>query len=445
MWKPAFSSINKSKPNERGQVFVLFIVFSVLIFASAVGAIDLGTYVRASQKLETAVDSAALAGGLELPDSGTAATAKALEYIAINNPNVDLNAVTTTFRCLVGDRNGDGYPDSSDIPGVCDPGTGYPWTCANGLCMAFCTFTGSNRCNVIVVEAQQDVPLIFTTLLGMPPLQITASRTGACKGPCGGTTTVPLDVVIIIDRSGSMSSADISNVKNAALASLEVFNPDYQYVGLAVLGAGDPGDPCNDRDPSSGGEWLVVPLSNDYKNPDGTINTSSDLVSTIDCLETSSQGTNLGSPLSDSYFGQPDALGELLGSGRDVAKGIIFMSDGEANEPTSNSCAYANDRATTVKNESIEIFTIGYGISDANCNDNSGAYDNESATELLADMATDSADDHGGCDTSSEVNAENTDGDHFLCEARGSDLESVFTTAASALAGGIRLIAFPEP
>jgi hypothetical protein len=297
---------------------------------------------------------------------------------------------------------------------------------------------------VIAVEAQQDVPLIFTTLLGMAPLQITASRTGACKGPCGGTTTAPLDVAIIIDRTSSMSSTDMNNAKDAALSALEVFDPEYQYVALVVLGAGDPGDPCDDLDPSSGGEWLAVPLSNDYKNVDESLNTSSDLVTMINCLTTSSQGTNLGSPLSDSYFSQPDALNELLNSGRDVAKGIILLTDGEATEPTSTSCAYANARATAVKNASIEIYTIGYGVSGARCSDSSGAYVNQLATVLLGNMATSSSDDHGHCDTTAEVNAENSDGDHFLCEARGSDLDSVLVSAASALAGGIRLIAFPE-
>lgn len=440
-----FPKLNKIRAGERGQVFVLFIVISVLIFASALGAIDLGTYVRARQELETAVDAAALAGGLELPDSGSAATAKALEYIGINDPDVDAADVTTTFRCLVGDRDNNGQPDPADIPGVCDPGIGNPWTCSAGLCMSWCDFTGDNRCNVIAVEAQKEVPLIFTTLLGLPPVEIAASRTGACNGPCGSTATAPLDVAIIIDRSSSMSSSDMTNAKDAALAALEIFDPEFQYVALVVLGAGDPGNPCVDVDPGSGGNWLVVPLSSDYKNADGTLNAGSDLVSTIQCLENSSQGTNLGSPLSDSIFDRPDALDELLGSTRDAPKGIIMLTDGAANEPTSNSCDYANDRATIVKNESVEIFTIGYGIGGENCNDSSGPYDNVEVTVLLADMATDSTDEYGHCSNAANIDAENSDGDHFLCEARGSDLDQVLTTAASALVGGIRLIAFPEP
>jgi hypothetical protein len=48
-------------------------------------------------------------------------------------------------------------------------------------------------------------------------------------------------------------------------------------------------------------------------------------------------------------------------------------------------------------------------------------------------MATDSI--NNGCNT-----AENTDGDHFFCEARGSDLQVPFQSAATALAGGAYLV-----
>jgi len=451
------------KPGERGQIFVLFIIFSVLIFASAVGAIDLGTFTKARQNLEIAVDASALAGGLELPISGIEARIKVLEYIDINYPGVNHADVLTTFRCLVGDRNGDGNPDTVDIPATCDPGTGNPWTCDDGLCISWCEFTGSNRCNVLVVEATKDVPLIFTTLLGMSPIEITASRTGACNGPCGAPPTVPLDVALIIDRTPSMSSSDIANAKSAALTALEIFNPEFQHVALVVLGAGDPGDTCDDLDPTSGGNWLVVPLSDDYKNADGTLNTSSDLVSTIQCLQVSEifQQTDLGSPISDSYYGQADALGELLGSTRDAPMGIILLTDGAARRPysdwpdypdffpgpspTGNNCAYANSRATFAKDEGIEIFTIGYGVSGDRCNHElGGSYYNVLTTVLLADMATNSADDKGHCSNSSNIAAENADGDHFLCEARGEDLDQVLATAAAALAGGIRLIGFPE-
>jgi hypothetical protein len=253
--------------------------------------------------------------------------------------------------------------------------------------------------------------------------------------------------MIIIDRSPSMDAGELEDAKDGALAVLELFDPEFQRIGLAALGAGNPSNYCQELAPESGGNWLLVPLSDDYKNVNGTLNTSSDLVTAINCLPNSSiaQSTNLGSPLSDSEFGQVDALTELLNSPNTTAtKGIIFFGDGEAREPGSTPCQYANQRATVVKNEDIEIYMIGYGVQGLTCQfDSSGAYEDVLVTELLADMATASADDHGHCSNSANRTAENNDGDHFLCQAEGGDLELVFVTAANALAPGVRLIGAP--
>lgn len=462
--KPGISySLRQTRLKERGQVLVLFVLFSIVLFLAAVIAIDLGTYVWERQQLEIAVDAAALAGGLELPDDGVAAKDEALDFLGDNEPGVtfsectggqtpvDTPCVRTSFRCLVGDRDSNEIPDSSDIPATCYPGPGASWSCADQLCVTQCVFFGANRCNVIDVFASKEVSLTFTRVLGLSPILISASQNGACKGYCGTAPTALLDVMLVIDRSGSLSASELAAVKNGALTSLEYFDPQYHYVGLAVFGAAIPSDFCDSIDPGNGGTWLVVPLSDDYKNADGTINTSSDLVSTINCLETSSQGTNLGSPLSDSVFNRPDALDEFQANGREnAAQGIILFSDGAANEPDpmpgpgdDNPCEYANDRATVVKNESIELFTIGYAVTTEDCNDASGPYDDERTTELLADMATDSLDDQGHCLNAISITAENNDGDHFLCQAEGGDLDVVFATAASALAPGVRLIGPP--
>jgi hypothetical protein len=117
--------------------------------------------------------------------------------------------------------------------------------------------------------------------------------------------------------------------------------------------------------------------------------------------------------------------------------------------PYGGPCAYAAQQAAAAKalDPPIEIFTIGYGVGGMKCDSSSGErssspYSNRPVTQLLADMATDS-DDQGQCDTSSDIAAENADGDHFLCEAKTADLEPVFRQAAEMLAGGSRLVSIP--
>lgn len=61
----------------------------------------------------------------------------------------------------------------------------------------------------------------------------------------------------------------------------------------------------------------------------------------------------------------------------------------------------------------------------------------KSVTQLLADQATTSLD--NGC-----VAAENTDGDHFFCAPKMTDLSSIFQTVAAALSTGSHLVTLPE-
>jgi hypothetical protein len=106
------------------------------------------------------------------------------------------------------------------------------------------------------------------------------------------------------------------------------------------------------------------------------------------------------------------------------------------------SCDYAAQKATAAKNDGVEIFTIGFGVESEVCGYDSGfPYNGSPATTLLANMATDSQDDNGGCASPTAIDAENADGDHFLCEAKdGSSLEEVFAAAAEILITGSKLV-----
>ena len=252
-----------------------------------------------------------------------------------------------------------------------------------------------------------------------------------------------------------MSPTELANAKTAAMAVLDYFDPTLQHVGLAVLGAGNGLGSCGDLSPSKfGSSWLNVRLSSDYKdtlnfdyNGDGVndLDSTSNLVSRIRCLTSSGQGTDLGSPISDGAFNRPDALGELLANGRPgVKKGIILLSDGAANQPSSqvtNECLYAADMARKAKNAGVEIFTIGFGVVGEVCQkDSSGPYNKADVTKLLADMATQPSFDN--CQGAGAA-VENTDGDHFFCEPKSSDLSDVFLIAAAQFASGSKLVQLP--
>ncbi len=141
----------------------------------------------------------------------------------------------------------------------------------------------------------------------------------------------------------------------------------------------------------------------------------------------------------------PDALRELTNNGRPgVKNGIIMLSDGEANRPLNrpDACLYAANMAQNAKNAGVEVFTIGFGVVGLTCKDpfetSASPYLDRQVSRLLADMASNNADDN--CATPA---TENTDGDNFFCEPSGGSLAEVFLAAAAQLAGGSQLIQLP--
>ncbi|MEE9534304.1 MAG: VWA domain-containing protein [Acidimicrobiia bacterium] len=450
------SNVRRRLNEDDGAILVLSAFLLIILFTLAALAIDITMKSNDRQYLWNSADAAALAGASQLPDDGLSAEALAMQFAIANDADLAGN-LTTGFRCLVGDRDDDGQPDAADIPAACDPGadiaiTAPPFVCADGICTAPCVPADGDRCNTIVLNANATTPYAFAPAIGIDE-GTSSVVSAACRGSCGGAVVEPVDVIIIIDRTGSMTATDLQQAKDAALAMLDFFNPTLQHVGLAVLGAGDAGV-CNDLKPENGGSWLGVGLSSDYKdilnwdiNGDGTLDldSTSKLVNKINCLNHSSQGTNLGSPIKDTVHFRPDALSELLNNGRPgVRKGIILLSDGGANEPgdddDDNNCSYANKMASQAKAAGVEIFTIGFGLAGLECEDDDGRFEEEDVTKLLASMATQPSKDN--CSAANPAK-ENSDDDHFFCLPKTQDLSKVFLSIAAELAAGSQLVYLP--
>lgn len=383
---------------ESGQVVVLFV--PVLLFFAVAGymVVDVGVAFSARRQIQRTVDIMALAGAQELPGDPAGARARATEWAARNgiaSPPYTIE-VTTDNTCY----NTDPLDDPTKVDSI------------------------TIR---VVRPADRFFADVFST---------SAITVGAGAKACWGGPTVPLDVAIIIDRSSSMSAADLTNAKDAANSILTLYDPAMQHLALGVLGPSQYTPTCANGgigkpSPSAGsGTWLPVPLSSNYKMAGGGLNNASQLVKTISCLEHSSVGTNLAQPINF-------AKTHLQTAGRaGVKQGIIFMTDGAANDSGSTPCKLARDAAAAAKAAGIEVFVVAFGVQNDRCvDDSSGPYQNQWVTTLLADMATDSLDDHNHCQSAADVAAENADGDHLLCSPRAGDLTPVFQQAAKALAG----------
>jgi putative Flp pilus-assembly TadE/G-like protein len=433
--------------DEHGAIAVLAALTIVILLAAVAFVIDISRLYHERQILQNAVDFGSLAGAQDLPVQGTAqaniASSIARTVAIANAPQVATSGLTIVYQCVVGDRNSDGIPDPEDIPYVCGPtGTwSSGWTPHGNRMIHDCDPFAGDKCNTIRLTTSNTIPYYFAPVIGINTGNTGTVAAASCKGACGAASS-PIDVVMVLDRTGSMSPADITNVKNAAISVLSYYDSSQQWVGIVALPYGKPADKCQVDSPqaypaSAASLWQVTPLTKTY-TVNGTLDMNSTIVQNIQCLvragsptvtvngvnRTSAGHTNLGDPL--------DAAREMLATqGRPtVPDVIIFMTDGEANQPWGmQPCGYLNGKATTAKTiDGQTIFTIGYGIGTKKCSDTGGIFAGKFATFNLASAATASIDNApGGC-----AATENTDLDHYFCTPTGADLEPVFRQVAAA-------------
>ncbi|HZQ90114.1 MAG TPA: pilus assembly protein TadG-related protein [Gaiellaceae bacterium] len=358
---------------EDGQTLVLTVLCLVVLLGIAALALDIGSAYVAQRRLQASADAAALAGATALPNPD-AATTRANQYGSggSNTPRgVDGVQMTVTTRCV------------KAAPG-CSPA------------------------NAIVVKESGSVQTTFGRLLGFSQLTVHATAT-ACS-PCG---TRPLDIILVLDRTGSMCTdssgapdptcADMTNARNGMKTFLLAMNPQLDHVGLAVLPPASSisnrcARPASSNYNSTSSPYVIVPLSNDYRLSTGQLNTSSDLVSTINCVQANG---------STAYATAIDkAQAELDASGRPgVQKVIVFLSDGAANSapsyyPTSSPyrvtpCHQGGTSAQAATAAGTKVFSIGYDLEHDVCkNANTGGNEAPAITaeQALRAIASTSSD-----------------------------------------------------
>jgi hypothetical protein len=331
--------------SERGQVVVLVVVMLVVLLGFAALVIDVGYAYYAHRQLQASADAAALAGAQELPNRSLAEQV-AREYSSstgMKNEHHDIPDVVTTVetKCI------------QSIPG-CDP------------------------VNAVVVMEKAPTKTFFAGLFGIDSFKITA-RSTACS-PCG---IKPLDIVMVLDRTGSMcqtssgasdpSCTDLNNAKDGMRTFLTYLEPSTQWVGLAVLppatGTGSTArcaTPSDTNYNSSSNPYVIVGVreGNNYSR-DRVLDPTSKLVSTINCQRANGR---------TAYANALEAAQrELEVNGRpDVKNVIIFLSDGAANTgPTYYSttspyrrrpCNQGVASAATIKSKGTLIYSIGYDL-----------------------------------------------------------------------------------
>lgn len=199
-----------SLKDEGGQVLVITAVVASMLIVCVGLVVDVGHAMLVQRQLQAGVDAAALAGVQHLPDKAQA-EAVAVQYSATpgskNAVNTVDNATTTAeAKCLQG------------VPG-CNRRDG-------GV-------------NGIVVHTKSDVPTWFGRIIGLTKMTVSATAT-ACS-PC---SVKPLDVMVVLDRTGSMcqiqgsndpACTDLNRAKVGVQTFLTFMDPTIDKVGLALF------------------------------------------------------------------------------------------------------------------------------------------------------------------------------------------------------------------
>jgi hypothetical protein len=246
---------------ERGQILVLFEIVLIVILVFAALVIDLGFLRNDRQMVVNAVDAGALAGGTVLPVTGPDEADKANSLIALTVrstfPALQPTDYHIEYKCLV-PANESGV-QLNYIPSSCDPRPsllGNPTASVTGLEPFFvgagphryssCNPVAGDKCNVVVVTASKITKFNIGPVIGVDQGSTGSISSAACQGvACGAVgPPQPVDLVIILDRTGSMADsgdpvgAKIHSLQMAAETVLSVYDPAVQRVALGLTGPG---------------------------------------------------------------------------------------------------------------------------------------------------------------------------------------------------------------
>lgn len=321
---------------EHGQALPLVIVMFVVLCGFVGLTIDVGYGLLQKRRLQSAVDLGLLSGARELPSATTAAT--------------EARSYTTQNFQLAAD-------------------TGVTITTS-----ASCMTTGCSQPDKLSLEATTQTPTFFLKLFGIDRWAVTAR--GAACGPCDSSIAA-FDVMVVLDRSGSMSAQDMADAREGVRELLDYFDEGKDRVGLTVLESADSRAPfftgsgtapCEtdggsysstsyspltsgytgyggaagafmDGTSLSHDTWVVVDLAAgaEFQNANGTLNENSTLLDTLDCIQRGGS-TPIGAAVQEAK-NELVSRGRTQYDGQDVRKVIVYLGDGGASStPLQREC-----------------------------------------------------------------------------------------------------------
>lgn len=309
---------------ERGAVAIVVALMIIVVMASAALGVDIGKLVYERQQLQNALDAAATAGAMHLPEDPAAAILDAQKFASDNMVGANLGSITPNIalRCVTSFNATTNSPDWATVVAICGI-TSKSFDildCNEQVCSVPCTV--AFHCNTIVVKHNKQVLYSFGPAIGIPTGNTGTITSAACRGVCGTVTPNPLDVVVMADRTPSMvdgwdggsyttPTGSFSSMKAGIVDMLGSMNQDQQYVAFGTIAISVPTSTDKAAPPNGGnafsdatyvtctssgctptwtkggkkyhfnGSWVPVGFTNKYTKTDAAGVTSMDTTSTL--------------------------------------------------------------------------------------------------------------------------------------------------------------------
>ncbi|HET6607545.1 MAG TPA: pilus assembly protein TadG-related protein [Rhodopila sp.] len=363
----AWSDMCRLSHDSRGAVAIIAGAAIVVLVGMAGLVADIGHAYAVQRALQSSSDAAALAGAQD-----------------ITSPTLN-QAITTAnqWSATSGSINASSHQTVTMV-------SGYP--ALKCLTWTGVTCVGANNANAIVVKQQSSINTWFASLFGVKTITVTATSTAGM----GGGKPKPMNVMLVIDTTASMNSADTScSIAGAtrltcAMAGARVLMnqlaPSVDQIGLMVFpGLSNTSQTKYEYDCSSNPHpsianyaaspvYQVVPLSSNYRtsNTATTLNASSNLVLAAQgggsgCTQGLDAQGGVGTYYADAITTAQNAL---TASGTPGAQNvIILLSDGDANAKSSNmpsgkasnQCHAAISAAQAAAAAGTWVYSLAYG------------------------------------------------------------------------------------
>ena len=381
--------------NQRGSTTLIFAGMATAMVGLAGLTIDLGRAYAAKSGFDAATESAALAGAyaLQSPNATTASVQSAVDAWTTAHPalNVTSSTATATLSCVTSTAN---------LPSC----------------------NGTNP-NAVTIMQTATISTHFLKAVGVQSLTLTSTK----KASKAGGNATPLNVMFVLDATGSMGGSDSnctvpgkSNPTRFQCAlysiqsTLKVMPTSMDKAGLMVFpGLASQYSPTSHPCPTYPNSvpyytstikyQIGTGLNATYNDSVGALVTTSPLIQAVGVYKASGESGSL-TPCVTNRGGQGSYLAEVLIKAQaalPVVAGtqnvIIILSDGDFNASLAQlnnqttyqtgQCGRAVAAAQAATAAGTKVFTVAYGAATSGCS--SGDTHNPCTT--MQSMASDSS------------------------------------------------------